>query len=203
MGLTGASVLAARKFSPNFRSYFNVSAKLALVVTPTLGVAMVVSEVVLLRSQQDPVAYGIQVYDENNQPIVSDVPKNFVSKLGFHHRAANWAYDNPFRILAGAFTPIVGSVFYGQTGDKKTHLKFSQKVMHTRIFAQASVISTLIALMVFRDYMDTNGKFKEEGEYDIKKTKAEEEMNNKLFAAELIAEAKRISNLPSKVRIEK
>jgi hypothetical protein len=195
--VSSVSVYAANTYSAGFRKYFNVSSKMALVVTPTLGAAFLASEYVLLRSQRDPEAYGIELWDENNQVIVPAVRKNYVSQLGLHHRAANWAYDNPFRILGFALVPIVGSVFFGQTGSEKTHLKFSQKVMHTRIFSQATVISTLLALMVFRDYMDTNGKFREEGEEDTKLSAAQEEMNNKLFAQELIAEAAKIHNMKS------
>mmetsp|Transcript_9444 Transcript_9444/g.18968 ORF Transcript_9444/g.18968 Transcript_9444/m.18968 type:complete len:81 (-) Transcript_9444:207-449(-) len=36
-----------------------------------------------------------------------------------------------------------------------------RQVMHTRVYGQASVLALLMSLMIFRDYMDRNGKFLE------------------------------------------
>lgn len=80
--------------------------------------------------------------------------KNKVSKLSMSHQIANWAYDNPFKLLGVTCLPVVGTMFYSQTGDAKTHLKLSQKVMHTRLFSQFTILSMLLGLMAFRDYMD-------------------------------------------------
>eukprot|EP01083_Nonionella_stella_P113885 336165_1 len=188
--VSAPTVYAINQYSPLFRKSLGPSGKVACIVIPTFGTAMLLSELTLLGSLKDPLAYGIELHDENQRPIISTQPKNYVSTLSLHHRAANWAYENPFRILGLSLIPVVGSVFYGQTGDMKTHLKLSQKVMHTRIFSQATIITTLLGLMVFRDYMDTHGKFKEENEEEIKLSAIQEKKNMEIYAQELIKEAK-------------
>jgi hypothetical protein len=42
-----------------------------------------------------------------------------------------------------------------------SHLKFSQRVMHTRVFAQAGIITIAMSTMAFREYMDRRGRFPE------------------------------------------
>lgn len=82
--------------------------------------------------------------------------------LKLHHHAANWVFDHPFHILVGASLPVVGSIYYGQSDLK--HLKLSQKVMHTRVMGQLSVLSILLGVMFFREHMKLHGRYLEEGE---------------------------------------
>eukprot|EP00527_Entomoneis_sp_CCMP2396_P005495 CAMPEP_0198143276 /NCGR_PEP_ID=MMETSP1443-20131203/6262_1 /TAXON_ID=186043 /ORGANISM="Entomoneis sp., Strain CCMP2396" /LENGTH=274 /DNA_ID=CAMNT_0043806493 /DNA_START=76 /DNA_END=901 /DNA_ORIENTATION=+ len=82
------------------------------------------------------------------------VPGNF---LGIHHRAANYVYTNPFKVLVGLAVPSVALIFYGKSG--KEHLQFSMKVLHTRVFGQFTTLALLLSIMGFKDYMDQNGKF--------------------------------------------
>jgi hypothetical protein len=83
-------------------------------------------------------------------------------RLSFHHQIANYWQENPFKILAIAGIPAVGYIFWGRAG--KDHLQLQMKVMHTRVMGQFTVISLLLGLMGFKEYMDRNGKFITESE---------------------------------------
>jgi hypothetical protein len=87
-------------------------------------------------------------------------------RLGPHHVALNYWQENPFKILAGIGIPAVGYIFYGRSGQQ--HLQFQQKVMHTRVYGQFSVILGLLALMAGKEYMDRNGKFITESEANVR-----------------------------------
>jgi len=77
--------------------------------------------------------------------------------LGMQHNIANFWQENPFKILAGVAVPTVLYIFKGR-GDQK-HLQTQMKVMHTRVFGQFAVISMLLTLMGFKEYMDKHGKY--------------------------------------------
>jgi len=193
LAFSGGAAFYANKYNKFFQHSFSVSAKVAMVVVPTFGTAMLASELALLAAQKDPEFYGLLEHTEEYEAPLPG--KNPVSNLGFHHRAANWGYENPFRILGVACVPIVSSVFYGQTGNNKTHLKISQKIMHTRIFSQATVITTLLSLMFFRDYMDTNGIFVEAGDHVERHHLVEnDKAEMKIIAQEIIKDAERRNN---------
>eukprot|EP00549_Striatella_unipunctata_P012699 CAMPEP_0118705074 /NCGR_PEP_ID=MMETSP0800-20121206/19644_1 /TAXON_ID=210618 ORGANISM="Striatella unipunctata, Strain CCMP2910" /NCGR_SAMPLE_ID=MMETSP0800 /ASSEMBLY_ACC=CAM_ASM_000638 /LENGTH=209 /DNA_ID=CAMNT_0006607145 /DNA_START=168 /DNA_END=797 /DNA_ORIENTATION=- len=78
-------------------------------------------------------------------------------KLGVHHRIANFWQENPFKMLAIAAVPSVGLIFYGRSGAK--HLQLSHKILQTRVIGQFAVISLMLGLMGFKEYMDRNGTF--------------------------------------------
>ena len=42
------------------------------------------------------------------------------------------------------------------------------KIMHTRVIGQFAIISMLLSLMSFKEYMDRNGKFITEGEVEAR-----------------------------------
>ena len=48
-------------------------------------------------------------------------------------------------------------IFKGRSGQE--HLQLQMKVMHTRVMGQFAVISMLLTLMGFKEYMDRSGKF--------------------------------------------
>lgn len=77
--------------------------------------------------------------------------------LGIHHSIANFWQENPFKILAAIGVPTVLYIFKGRQGQE--HLQLQMKVMHTRVFGQFAVISMLLTLMGFKEYMDRSGKF--------------------------------------------
>mmetsp|Transcript_22706 Transcript_22706/g.59282 ORF Transcript_22706/g.59282 Transcript_22706/m.59282 type:complete len:110 (-) Transcript_22706:24-353(-) len=102
-----------------------------------------------------------------------------------HHMLANFMYDHPFHLLVASSLPVVGSIFLTQKDH--AHLKLSQKIMHTRVLGQLSVLGILLSVMFFRDYMDRNGRFIERDLADqIKKFELSEDA---LIAHDLIQEA--------------
>lgn len=82
--------------------------------------------------------------------------------LGPRHRIANYASENPIKVLSGMAIPAVALIFYGRSG--KEHLELSSKIMHTRVFGQFATIALLLSVMGFKEYMDQNGKFITEAE---------------------------------------
>lgn len=77
--------------------------------------------------------------------------------LGVQHKVANFWQENPFKILAGIGVPTVLYIFKGRDGQK--HLPTQMKIMQTRVFGQFAVISMLLSLMGFKEYMDKHGKY--------------------------------------------
>lgn len=82
--------------------------------------------------------------------------------LGVHHKIANFWQENPFKILAGIGIPTVLYIFKGRDGQQ--HLQTQMKIMHTRVIGQFAVLSMLLSLMGFKEYMDRTGKFITEAE---------------------------------------
>ena len=91
------------------------------------------------------------------------VPGN---ELGLHHKAANYAAENPFKVLMALAVPTVATIFYGRSG--KEHLQPSMKLLHTRVFGQAATISLLLSVMGFKEYMDRYGKFITQADADAR-----------------------------------
>mmetsp|Transcript_10730 Transcript_10730/g.17778 ORF Transcript_10730/g.17778 Transcript_10730/m.17778 type:complete len:306 (+) Transcript_10730:167-1084(+) len=90
------------------------------------------------------------------------------STLGPHHRVANFWQENPVKVLALMAVPAVGYIYYGRTG--KDHLQLQMKIMHTRVMGQFAVITMLLSLMGFKEYMDRQGKFITEDEAERRVT---------------------------------
>lgn len=84
--------------------------------------------------------------------------------IGFHHKIANFWQENPFKILVGLGAPTVLYIFSG----RKENRQLQQKLMHTRIFGQFTVISMLLTLMGFKTYMDSMGKYISQKEADAR-----------------------------------
>ena len=76
-----------------------------------------------------------------------------------HHRVMNMIYDHPFVLIFITGLPIVGTILSSQM--KHTHLTLSQKIMHSRVYAQGGILAVAVTTMAFRDYMDKNGRFPE------------------------------------------
>jgi hypothetical protein len=90
-----------------------------------------------------------------------NAPAPKVSSMPIHHRVMNALYDNPFTTIIAMSTPLAATIFYEQS--KLTHLTISQRVMASRVYAQAGVIVILLSTMGFREYMDKHGRFPEPG----------------------------------------
>lgn len=82
--------------------------------------------------------------------------------IGVHHKIANFWQENPFKILTGIGVPTVLYIFSG----RKENRQLQQKLMHTRIFGQFTVISMLLGLMGGKSYMDSMGKYISQKEAD-------------------------------------
>ena len=77
-----------------------------------------------------------------------------VPELRWYHRAANFAAQNPIKVLAAAAVPTYVWIFRGRRADA-----LATKLMHTRVLGQAAAIGMLLAVMGFKDWMDANGRF--------------------------------------------
>lgn len=95
----------------------------------------------------------LQLYRES----VVNSGVRIVPSLGPQHKIANFWQENPVKVLAMMAVPAVGYIYYGRAG--KEHLAFQMKVMHTRVMGQFTVITMLLSLMGFKEYMDRNGKY--------------------------------------------
>lgn len=75
--------------------------------------------------------------------------------------------------------PTVGGILWSTRHE--THLKLSQKLMHTRVMGQMAVVSMLVVTMAFREGMRANGglfledKEAEEIEEEGRETNAKDE----------------------------
>lgn len=149
--LSSAAVYAAHHFSPRFNASTNVSARVALAVSPAFFAYVAIAEKTMVDASRDPEAFGI--YPPGH---VAAVPAQKRTSLAWYHKAANAAYTHPFGLIVGAGVPAVGAIFWAQSKDAQ-HLKFSQKVMHTRVLGQMTVLGVLVGTMMFRDWMYKNG----------------------------------------------
>ncbi|KAG5179927.1 hypothetical protein JKP88DRAFT_187651 [Tribonema minus] len=149
-----AAVFAAQHLSQAFRVRTNVSAKVALAISPPLALYNLMAERTMIRAQHDPALYGI--YPKGHVATAQQARQQRAT-LRWYHRLANGAYSNPFAFIAALGVPAVGAIFWQQSREGHAHLKFSQKVMHTRVFGQMTVLGVLVSTMVFRDYMYRNG----------------------------------------------
>lgn len=90
-----------------------------------------------------------------------------VPPLAVHYRFVNWLYDNPFKMIAACGSTVLLAVLNQQF--KLRHLTFSQRIMCSRIFAQAGLVGITITVLSFREYMDRRGRFQPE-RLDIKES---------------------------------
>ncbi len=90
-------------------------------------------------------------------------------------------------------------IFKGRAGQE--HLQWQMKVMHTRVFGQFAVISMLLTLMGFKEYMDRNGKYITEADVQARVAQMQESRAELLMRlqrdrieAERIAEKRRVAH---------
>ena len=107
-------------------------------------------ELTMIHAKRNPELYGLT---EHN------LITNKVTHMPVHHRAANFLYDNPFSCIGVVAVPFAAAIFKQQL--QYSHLKLSQRIMHTRVFAQAGIITIAMTTMAFREYMDRHGRFPE------------------------------------------
>jgi hypothetical protein len=109
-------------------------------------------------------------------------------QLQTHHKAANFIQSNPFKCIAGIGLPAVAYIFMGQSG--KEHLSFQLKILHTRVFGQAAIISTLLGIMGLKEMMDRRGKYVTEADIEARVLQMEHTRNNMLERLEYEANSR-------------
>ena len=154
------AVLLLSRYSPVFKK-LNVSAKTALAISPPIFLFAFFSDHVAARLANP---YGFEKY-VNEQREHSELPT--------YQRVANYIYFNPFKSLVFMSMPVVTGIFL--TRDAQ-NLKFSQRLMHTRVMGQFSVLAILAGTMMFHDWMEHRGPYTvEENKIQRQLTKAAEE----------------------------
>jgi len=151
-----------------FQTRLNVSAKTSVVIMPIIFGFGVVSEQVATRLA-NPKAFAL------------DITTGRVSALPPHKKLANYVYDSPIRSLIMLGIPGVLAIFLSKGG--QTELSISQRIMHTRVAGQFSILTILVGTMGLHDYMSKRGgRYLEpwEEELKLKQQKAAEDEERNL-----------------------
>ncbi|CAN0414045.1 unnamed protein product [Pylaiella littoralis] len=150
-----ACVAAATRLSPRFNKATSVSAKTALAVSPFFLAYFLRTELVMHGANQNPHAYGlVDAEQADGQGKTHLLPRQ---ELSVAQKAANFCYANPFKMVVGMGLPAVGGILYSMRNEG--HLKLSQKLIHTRVYGQFTVVSIVVATMGFQEMMKRNGGF--------------------------------------------
>jgi hypothetical protein len=145
----GAGTVVAHFKHAKFGAIKNLSVKTAIPLMAGLFVFSLKFEKVMYDCNRNPGKWGLAEY----------VEKGVVTNMPFHHRVANAVYDHPYYLIAATGLPLAGTILSKQLEMK--NLTLSQKIMHTRVFAQAGVLTLLLTTMGFREYMHKHGRFEE------------------------------------------
>mmetsp|Transcript_17200 Transcript_17200/g.25478 ORF Transcript_17200/g.25478 Transcript_17200/m.25478 type:complete len:200 (-) Transcript_17200:63-662(-) len=140
MGIAGlfsvSGTLAAIKYSPWFRKSTGTSSRTATMLMPAVFVFAFVSEQTASRLAH-PEAYE-RFKDIKQEPFLL--------------RMKRTVDESPAQFLAMAALPAVGGIFY--LNGRNTHLTFSQRVMHTRVMGQATVLLLLTGVAGYHFLVD-------------------------------------------------
>lgn len=153
--LASVGTYVAAMKNKNFSKFTSTSIKLAIPTMTFIGSFSFVYETTMTSAMLHPEQYGI------GGALTPHVKKSNIPAM---HRFYNYVYDHPFQMVSALGIPLAATIGYQQSGN--THLTFSQKVMHSRVFAQGGVLTILLITMAFREFMDRNGRFKEHLEGD-------------------------------------
>ena len=150
----GATVLATLR-SQKFNKMMQISAKVSLPVMAGLFFFALKYEHSISSMNRYPHLWeGLR-----GQNMEKYVKSGKVSTMPIHHRVGNFLYDHPFVMVAGVGIPFVSVVLKQQLQLK--HIKFSQRIMHSRVFGQAGILTMAMTIFAFRDWMDKRGRFPE------------------------------------------
>lgn len=147
--IVGAGTVAATYKHKKFNALTNMSTRMAIPIMSGLFVFSVKFENTMLDCNRHPENWGLKEY----------VDKGSVSVMPFHHKFMNYVHDHPFEMIAGLGIPFAGFMLKKNLALK--HLTLSQKIMATRVYAQAGVLTILLITMGFREFMHKNGRFEE------------------------------------------
>jgi hypothetical protein len=75
--------------------------------------------------------------------------------LPLHRRLKRVVDENPTAVLVAVGLPVVGAIFYKNS--QAQHLTLSQKVMHTRVIGQGTVLAILASLAAYHFFDEVYG----------------------------------------------
>ena len=153
----GAGSFAASKLSPNFAKYMSISAKVSLPVMAGMFMFSLRYEHAISAINRNPHAWGLS--DKDALLANPSIPGYRVTTMPIHHRLMNGLYDNTFGFIFCTGAPFAAYILSQQL--KLTHHTLSQRVMHSRVFAQAGILTIGLSTLAFREFMDKRGRFPE------------------------------------------
>lgn len=202
----GAMYMALR--NPTFRKLTNVQSRTAMVIMPTLFAFAFASEMKLIGRMEEVAsetennvktvawaehlkktsAKDMQLHDLYRKSIL-DSGFRLVPELTPLHQAANYIQLNPFKCIAGVGVPAVAAIYLGES--RKTHLPQQMKILHTRVFGQATVLATLMGIMALKEVMDRGGHYITDDQVEERVEEMRQTRQRMLFNID--AEAKRFA----------
>jgi hypothetical protein len=179
---------------PTFALRTTAASRTALAIMPATFVAGLSSELRMVEKMREmahenqhnreTVAWAEEQWQQqsqqqHNQPsstLLSALYEESVTQRGtvqivpsllWYHHAANFTSANPLKVLTAIAVPAVGYIYYGRTG--QNHLQRSSMIMHTRVFGQGVTLASLLLIMGFKSYMDTNiGRYMSQDQADVR-----------------------------------
>jgi hypothetical protein len=151
LAIFGSAAYAANVLSPTFRSRLGPSGKMAVVVMPVLGFTAVSIELFITSAKRD--RQGFLDHHLGFKAPIDDDGEFDESVLSAPKRFANLVYEYPYRTLILTGTAAVGTVFSLQPKE----LSLQQKILHSRVMGQMSVLGILCSIMGFMDFMRRRG----------------------------------------------
>jgi len=152
----------ANKYSEFYRKRFSISAKVATPLMLTMLVFAYRLETVSHSLANEKEKWGLVEKSADARTAQDNALTKSKAPLPVYKKAMKWWYDNPFESVFLLSVPLVGGVLYNQMQHK--HLKFQQRLLHSRVLAQGGILAILTTTMAFRAYMNKYGNFEEDEE---------------------------------------
>jgi len=115
--------------------------------------------------------YELKLHDMMRFPdkygIVTNEPSAIIKKapiIPFHHQVLNYLDDHPIHLIAGLSMPLIAIILNQQLALK--NLKFSQRILHSRVYAQVGVIGIIVMVFGLKDYASRYRIYYDEKEED-------------------------------------
>lgn len=154
MGLTGlGGILYGNRYSTFVQKRMSVSAKTSVPVMLGVFSLTLAYELTMNSAHRYPERWGLE--DSPGDKKTSTVVQK--KTLAFHHQIANTLHAYPFQFIIMMAIPTVGFILYENL--KVPDLTFSQRIMHSRVYAQGSILLILLPTMAFKNFMDKRGPY--------------------------------------------
>ena len=147
----GAATVLATMQSAKFNRFTQISAKVSLPVMAGLFLFALKYELAITNMNRNP-----HLWEDLSE---KNLRNGRITYMPVHHRVANFLYDHPFGCVAGLGAPFAAYILKTQLALK--HITFSQRIMHSRVFAQGGILTMGMGIMAFREYMNKRGRFPE------------------------------------------